>query len=124
MRNKKIDSAGFHLLEILITLALVGILATIGLPVYSQHFDRERKLAAEQMLNKLAVAMEEYRIEYGSYKGATLRELKMDERVGEKHYQLKIESATDNEYLLSAEGKDKDDCGALQLNSAGERSCW
>jgi len=63
---------GFSLLELMITLTIIGILTAFCLPVYSQHIIEARRLEAKIALEKLAATLENYFIAHNSYQGATL----------------------------------------------------
>jgi type IV pilus assembly protein PilE len=97
---------GFQLLELLITLMIVSILATIGFSAYTQHVTAARRLQATQALSKLALAMEKFHFEHQGYRGVSLAELGLDERTADGKYRLEIAMATDEAYLLAAVPKD------------------
>ena|SRR3989338_8337717 len=128
---------GFHLIEILIVLAIVGILAAFSIPLYSQYRMQERRQEAAQILSQLAIAMEKYQVEQNTYQDATLNLLHFKELIADHRYQLIIQSATENDYFLVAKPletqAENDPCGALTLNSRGEKGitgtekiedCW
>lgn len=129
---------GFSLLEVLVTLFIITVLVSISYPIYSQHIITERRLEAVGMLSKLAIALEEYRIENNSYQGATLEQLKIPRVMADNNYQIVIQTIMEDHYQISAlpVGKqaEKDiDCGILTLHSNGEKSisgsakienCW
>jgi type IV pilus assembly protein PilE len=66
---------GLSLIELMLTLAILGILASIALPEYSQHYRRAQRLTAEVELLKLTSALEEYFVINNSYNGANLEKL-------------------------------------------------
>ena len=131
------NQPGFHLIEIIIALAIISLLAGLSLPLYSQHLIHEKRLEAESMLSKLAIAMEKYHIEQNTYQGATLADLSFPEFILKNNYQLSIQT-TANDYQLMAKPlgtqAEKDEiCGALILKSTGEKEttgtgksddCW
>src|SRR5579872_1815865 len=86
--------SGFHLLELLIAIAIISLLATLSIPLYSQYIVQERRLEAVQVLSKLAIAMEEYHVDQNSYVDATLAELHFSELIVDGYYQLAIASAS------------------------------
>lgn len=129
---------GFHLIELLIVLTLIGILIALNVPIYSQHQIQENRMEAAGMLAKLAIAMEQYYIDQNTYQNATLSLLHFPELIAKNNYQLIIQSANDENYLLFAKPihaqAEKDiACGILTLNALGEKSisgsgkmenCW
>lgn len=129
---------GFSLIELLIVVAIISILSALCIPLYSQHFVREKRLEAEITLSKLALAMENYYTVHNSYEEASLESLGFVEKIAGDRYQLAIIKATNNEFELAAaplnNQAEKDSrCGTLILNSTGEKNisgtglvtdCW
>ena len=55
-------SQGFTLMELMIVVAIIGILASIGLPIYSNHvMNSERISVGNEELNPILAAQEEFR---------------------------------------------------------------
>jgi type IV pilus assembly protein PilE len=129
---------GFSIIEILISLAIIGILTAVALPLYSQHIIHVRRLEAAMTLNKLAVAIEQYYTTHNTYKNVSLVALGFQEKIADNRYQLVIATATDSQFNLAArplgEQAEKDTvCETLTLNSLGEKAitgsgkwvdCW
>jgi type IV pilus assembly protein PilE len=65
MMMKKI--AGFTLLELLITMAIIGIMASIAYPMYTDKIQKSRRADAQGALTQLAAAMERKFTETNSY---------------------------------------------------------
>lgn len=129
-----IKTLGFQLIEILITLAIISILASICMPIYTQHLQTMYRMEAATTLSKLALALEHYYIEHNTYANASLSELHFTSTIAHQHYALAIESANDHDYLLTAKPLvSHDQCGTLTLNAGGEKhvtgnaainECW
>ena len=129
---------GFHLIEILIVLALTSIMSQWVLRSYTTIIAKERRREAEHALFSLASALEDYAIKHESYAGATLHQLKFPSHVASDNYELVINFARENEYLISAhplarQAEIDTRCGILLLTSTGEknmsgagspRECW
>lgn len=64
-------TAGFTLIELMIVVAVVGILATIAYPAYQQQVRESRRPEAHAALTAMANDLEKFRSECGSYPSAT-----------------------------------------------------
>lgn len=60
-------SAGFTLIEILVTVAIVGILAAIALPSYSEYVTRGKLMEAHSKLADLRAQQERYFMDNRTY---------------------------------------------------------
>ncbi len=134
----KIKSFGFNLLELMITLSIIGLLCALCLPVYSDHFIRARRMEAEIQLIKLAGALEKYYLLNNTYENATLDQLHISEIIADHQYQLQIVSTGREDFLIQAipldrqAEKDKT-CASLSLDNTGNKGisgsgplteCW
>ena len=63
---------GFTLVELIIAVAVVGILAAVALPSYQAHIASSRRSDARSALLGVAQVLERYYTERGTYVGATL----------------------------------------------------
>ncbi|MGL6159456.1 type IV pilin protein [Microbulbifer sp.] len=124
---------GFTLIELMIVVAILGILAGIAWPSYQEHVRTTRRADAQGALMGLAQAMERHYTENGSYKKAAAggkdtgapgifpTQVPLDG--GTKFYNLEIvKPTTATTYTLQAKpiGAQKEN-GTLELNSAGEK---
>lgn len=70
-RSFKLNS-GFTLIELMITVAIIGILAAIAYPSYQQYVLRANRAEAQAVLSETAQFMERYFTTNGTYVGGAL----------------------------------------------------
>jgi len=68
MRSKK---QGFTLMEMMIVVAIIGILAAIAVPSYQSYMQRARTAEAVTFLAEIRQRQEAYRAEFGQYCSAS-----------------------------------------------------
>ena len=130
----KTDSDGFTLIELMITVAIVAILAAIAYPSYQSQVSSSRRSDAQGTLTSFALAMERFYTANNTYLGAAgtkavpansgapwifSTEAPLDGAT--KYYDLTIKAgATQNSYTLVAtpKGAQTDD-GVIELDSTG-----
>jgi type IV pilus assembly protein PilE len=61
------SNKGLTLIELLVVIIIVGILAAIAIPVYTNYMQRARRADAKTALEQLRAAQEMRRAERGSY---------------------------------------------------------
>lgn len=129
MTNHK--QTGFTLLELMITVTIVGILASIALPSYLAHVQSTRREEAKKALLEAAQKMESYYAMNMTYDGAkssggviTLFPTQIPSTTN-TNYVLDVTSSTIDYTLIarrSTTGAQKNDpCGDLTLNRAGSK---
>ena len=67
MRNQSIETAGFTLVELLIVVAIIGILAAIAIPQFSRYRQSSYNSAAVSDLRNSKVSLESYLAETQCY---------------------------------------------------------
>lgn len=142
----KMRAKGFSLIELIIVVAVVGILAAIAYPSYQESSAKSKRRDAQAALLGLASAMERYYTQNnGTYADSADASTKpiaglypsqapLDGSV--KYYDLTITGEDADSYVLSAVpipggGMAGDRCGTMTLNEAGSRgdgdasdNCW
>jgi type IV pilus assembly protein PilE len=135
---------GFTLVEMLVVVAIIGIIAAVAMPAYQEHVDNARRAQAKGALVAFATRIERHYAETGSYEMASDGATKMTADSlfysaipqgasgDDRDYILSIDdSGTDDEtYLIkaTANGVMSGD-GDFTLSSTGEKTwgsnaCW
>ncbi|HEY8024593.1 MAG TPA: type IV pilin protein [Burkholderiaceae bacterium] len=138
MRNPKRASLGFTLIEIMIVVAIVGIVAAIAIPSYVSSTRASHRTDAKQALTQLAQFMERnYTLASRYDKDSAANNIALPFTTsplqGTTFYNLTV-TATTTTYTLTATptgGQTKDSCGTLTLTNTGVKgstsgasSCW
>lgn len=133
--------AAFTLMELMIVVAIIGLLSAIAIPSYDSYTRKARRADAQASLLELAQFMERHYTNKGSYydSGTTPPTLPYTESPkdgGAKFYDLRVNLTNSENYTLQAVPKNAmagDDCGTLTLNSNGVKGqgsggtlslCW
>jgi type IV pilus assembly protein PilE len=122
---------GFTLIELMITVVIVAILASVALPSYQNHLQKARRADAYDCLLNAAQRQESFFYQNNTY-ASTIDALGMDaESCGDgDYYTLKIDGDPNiaTSYKLTAERVEGSEqmkdtkCGDLTLSSTGEKS--
>ncbi len=120
---------GFTLAELLIVVAVIGILASFAYPSYQNSVRKARRTDAQSVMMELAQWMERFYTENHGYD-----KTKEDENVsppanllrspanGEMFYAISLTDLAPNTYVIQAEpksGQTKDKCNVLTLQNTG-----
>jgi type IV pilus assembly protein PilE len=130
---------GFTLIELMITVAIVGILAAIAYPSYQNHIIRTQRAAAKACASEYATFMERYYTTNLTYVGAAPGNLacaaqgNLDQRYTFAVGSLARRTYTVTATAIGAQATQDTDCGNLTLDQAGVRGasgtkgpayCW
>ncbi len=128
-------AAGFTLVEVLVSLVIVGIVTAIALPAYSQYTLKAQRNNAKAILVETAQFMERFHTANGTYAGAAVPAASAPKGSTGTNQRYLIEfTGTQNAtvYTVQAVPKNaqtKDSCGTLSLTNVGVQSpstagCW
>jgi len=132
MKNK-----GFTLLELMIVVAIIGLLAAVAYPSYTGSVLKGKRTDAMKSLEVLAGRMEAFYGVNDTYAGATVNTAGTgtvgSNKSAEDYYTLSISGNNAFGYTLIATPKNADPaCTTMTLNSLGQKgatgteagSCW
>lgn len=139
----KTKQTGFTLIELMITVAIIGILTSVGYPSYQNHIKKAKRVEAQGALVSFASAMEQWHVENNSYQAGTngtdmsqIFANQVPTDGGTPTYKLSLVSdATSYTLTATPDGaQTSDECGTLTLNNIGVKgamkdnaavaNCW
>lgn len=126
---------GFSLVELLITVAIVGILAGVAYPSYTDYVTRSNRSEAQRELMRIANLQEQVFVDTRAYT-EDMKKLGFDADpyiTGSKYYSIDA-AVTGNTFVLTAtakgiQGTNDTDCTTLTINELGTKggesiTCW
>lgn len=126
---KAVRQRGFTLIELMITVAIVGILASIAYPSYQQYVLSSRRAEAQSEMLRIQLGLEKWRANNNAY-SSNLADAGFTDT--NAYYNYTITGATGSAYTINAaaQGSQTADssCTPLTLNQSAAKTpssgCW
>lgn len=123
---------GFTLIELMVVLAIIGILAAIALPAYDSHIQKSRRADAQAVLMELAQDAQRHYSRMNTFTGFSVNTAAGPAGRLDGFYAITFAVTGGQTITFTATpqgAQSRDACGTLTLNSAGVRTpatpgCW
>lgn len=117
------ETTGFTLIELMIAIAIIGLLASIALPSYQQYVENTRRSEAQAVMAEASLALEQWYSRSYTYVGFT--GFTQSPETGNADYNLTY-NLTATTYTMTATpvaGGSQSGTGRLEANNSGLK-CW
>lgn len=134
-KNMQKNHRGFTLIELMLVVAVIGILASIAVPSYQRYVQASKVSAVQQFMLGIASMQEQYRMEYRSYVigSSALAKLKLNDDYASNatvrdNYDISLEALPGQEettYVIVATPKSTGSMAGtdtLRLTSTGAKA--
>jgi type IV pilus assembly protein PilE len=127
MANEK----GFSLIELLVTVAIIGLLAVVAIPTYRSHLIKTQRSDGKTALMESAQRLERFFTNNNTYTGATVGNANATIRATseEGFFTISLPTQTATTYTIQADKNSLNDdgCNTLTINHRGVKTpptCW
>jgi len=136
---KSVLHNGFTLLELMITVAILSILATIAYPSYMGHVQKTRRVDGKSAILEIAMAQEQFYTQNKAYSdnltSLSIHSTLRDGKSKEGYYELTLKRPTTTTFTITAKaiGSQAKDttCAEMSMDQIGEQTskssttgCW
>lgn len=128
----KAVNKGFSLIELMVTIAVIGILAAIAIPSYLEYVLRSRRADAKAALLSGQLAQEKWRANHTTY--GSLANIGISSTSQDGYYTITVSGTSATAYSISAVPKSPHEdskCGTLTINQSNNKTatgddgyCW
>jgi len=130
-KPNRVGMAGFTLIELMIVVAIIGIISAIAYPSYTESVKRGDRSAARAALLESQQFMERFYAANNRYSKPNISPVTDDITppdlpaslqgvpAGAPKYDLRVSAAAVNSYTLTATPRSADKCGNLSLTNTG-----
>lgn len=124
---------GFTLIELMIAVAIIGVIAAVAFPSYQDHVRRSNRAVVKGLLYENAQLLERFYTQNSQYTGAILS-ITQSPKTGAAQYNISLQAVANNTFTLQAIPTGSmagDVCGTLTLTNTGVHGagggvteCW
>lgn len=125
MKAVNTKTLGFTLIELMVVVAVIGILAAIAYPSYQKYVLKSQRADAHDSLMRIQLQQERYRANHPSYSTELTALAGIDSNISDdEHYQLALDDVSASGYTvtatpLSGGRQAKDVCTSISLEVSG-----